>query len=192
MEDTPFDGWADLGAQRQAEDEALVQRYAAGEGRSQDMRPVRGFVQHVRRDIGAKGVICQVRMTVQDRGREICVWFYFPQDGRPVRPQTVSVTDGRSVSEEPGPGDLAACPVPPPRPRRRPPGRPRPRRRAARRRRPPDGSRCRFRAHRRGRGLAFSAETYAKPTPHALPTVTPAESRATWAGGRGALVAELG
>lgn len=108
MEDTPFDGWADLGAQRQAEDEALVQRYAAGEGRGQDMRPVRGFVQHVRRDIGAKGVICQVRMTVEDRGHEICVWFYFPQAGRPVRPQTVSVTDGRSISKEPGPGDLAA------------------------------------------------------------------------------------
>lgn len=108
MEDTPFDGWADLGAQRQAEDEALVQRYATGEGRGQDMRPVRGFVQHVRSDIGPKGVICQVRMTVQDRGHEICVWFYFPQDGQPVRPQTVSVTDGHSPSSEPGPGDLAA------------------------------------------------------------------------------------
>ena len=108
MEDTPFGGWADLGAQRQAEDEALVQRYAAGEGRGQDMRPVRGFVQHVRRDIGPKGVICQVRMTVQDRGHEICVWFYFPQAGRPVRPQTVSAIDGHSTSDEPGPGDLAA------------------------------------------------------------------------------------
>jgi hypothetical protein len=108
VEDTPFDGWADLGAQRQAEDEALVQRYAAGEGRGQDMRPVRGFVQHVRRDIGPKGVICQVRMTVRDRGHEICVWFYFPQDGRPVRPQTVSVTDGRSTGRESAPDDLAA------------------------------------------------------------------------------------
>jgi hypothetical protein len=108
VEDTPYDGWADLGAQRQAEDEALVQRYAAGEGRGQDMRPVRGFVQHVRRDIGPKGVISQVRMTVEDRGHEVCVWFYFPQDGRPAQPQTVSVTGGRSVSKEPGPGDLAA------------------------------------------------------------------------------------
>jgi hypothetical protein len=108
VEDTPFDGWADLGAQRQADDEALVQRYAAGEGRGQDMRPVRGFVQHVRRDIGARGVICQVRMTVHERGHEVCVWFYIPQDGRPVRPQTVSTTDGRSADGEPGPGDLAA------------------------------------------------------------------------------------
>lgn len=108
MEDTPFDGWADLGAQRQAEDEALVQRYAAGEGRGQDMRPVRGFVRHVRRDIGARGVITQVRMTVKDRGHEICVWFYIPQDGRPVRPQTVSVTDGHAGGEAPGASDLAA------------------------------------------------------------------------------------
>lgn len=108
MEDTPFDGWADLGAQRQAEDEALVQRYAAGEGRGQDMRPVRGFVHHVRRDIGAKGVICQVRMTVQDRGHEICVWYYFPRDGRPTRPQTMSVTGGELTGLGPGPGDLAA------------------------------------------------------------------------------------
>lgn len=108
MEDTPFDGWADLGAQRQADDEALVQRYAAGEGRGQDMRPVRGFVQHVRRDIGPKGVISQVRMTVQDGGHEICVWFYFPQDGRPVRPQTASVTDGRLTATEPAPGGLAS------------------------------------------------------------------------------------
>ncbi len=108
MEETDFDGWADLGAQRAAEDESLVQRYAAGEGRGQDMRPVRGFVRHVRGDIGPKGVICQVRMTVQGRGHEIVVWFYFPQDGQEPRPQTASVRDAGAGEGAPSPGDLSA------------------------------------------------------------------------------------
>jgi hypothetical protein len=99
VEDSGFDGWADLGAQRQDEDEALVQRYAASEGRGQDMRPVRGFVAHVRRDIGSKGVICRVRMTEQARGQKICVWFYFPQDGQTAAaPQTATSTDVRPLS----------------------------------------------------------------------------------------------
>jgi hypothetical protein len=92
VDETDFDGWADLGAQRRAEDEALVREYAAGEGRGLDMRPVRGFVQHVRRDIGPKGVICRVQMTMYGRGHEICVWFYFPGQGRPAAPQTATVT----------------------------------------------------------------------------------------------------
>jgi hypothetical protein len=100
VEDAGFDGWADITAQRQAEDDALVQRYAAGEGRGQDMRPVRGFVRHVRRDIGPKGVICRVRMTENPRGHEICVWFHFPQDGRPAgTPQTVTVTEARTPAD---------------------------------------------------------------------------------------------
>src|SRR3954465_16050191 len=105
VEGTPYDGWADPGAQRQAEDEALVQRYAAGEGRGQDMRPVRGFVQHVRRDIGPKGVICRVRLTEHTRGHEVCVWFYFPQDGRPAAPsQTAMVTETHPSSGRPPAG----------------------------------------------------------------------------------------
>jgi hypothetical protein len=95
---TDFGGWADLAAQRRAEDEALVQRYAGGAGRGLDMRPVRGFVRHVRRDIGAKAVICDVAMTTNDRGHEIVVWYYFPQDGTGARPRTKSVMDVRTTT----------------------------------------------------------------------------------------------
>lgn len=88
MGEAGFDGWADLGAQRRAQDEALVQEYAAGEGRGQDMRPVRGFVQHVRRDIGPRGEILKVRKTPT----EIVVWYRLP--GQEANsPQTASVTD---------------------------------------------------------------------------------------------------
>lgn len=106
MEDTRFDGWADPDAQRRAEDEALVQRYAAGEGTGQDMRPVRGFVRHVRDGIGPSGVISQVRMTVTDTGHEICVWYHFPRNGRPADPQTATIrgTGGSSGAST----DLAA------------------------------------------------------------------------------------
>jgi hypothetical protein len=105
VEDAGFGGWADLSAHRRAEDDALVQRYAAGEGRGQDMRPVRGFVQHVRRDIGPKGVICRVRLTEHTRGHEVCVWFYFPQDGRPAATsQTAMVTEAHTSSGRPPAG----------------------------------------------------------------------------------------
>jgi hypothetical protein len=87
--DTDFGGWADLAAQRQAEDEALVQRYASGEGRGLDMRPVRGFVRHVRRDIGLKGIICDVKMTTNGRGHEVVVWYHLPEDGTEARPRSV-------------------------------------------------------------------------------------------------------
>jgi hypothetical protein len=120
--ETDFDGWADLGAQRRAEDEALVQRYAAGEGRGLDMRPVRGFVRHVRRDIGPKGIISRVRMTKDAPGHEICVWYRIPPDGeRPGQTQTASVTDVQPAeggATGPAPGGLAglarASAAPPP------------------------------------------------------------------------------
>lgn len=101
MEDTGFDGWADLGAQRRAEDEVLLQRYAVGEGRGQDLRPIRGFVREVRGRIGPSGVICQVRMTEEGGSREIIVWFYFPQNGRPGRPQTATVRDAARPADVP-------------------------------------------------------------------------------------------
>jgi hypothetical protein len=124
VEDSGFDGWTDLGAQRQAEDEALVQRYAASEGRGQDMRPVRGFVAHVRRDIGSKGVICRVRMTEQARGHKICVWFYFPQDGQTAAaPQTATSTDLRPSAPTHRRPVSPRWPRPRPRPRRLPRGR---------------------------------------------------------------------
>jgi hypothetical protein len=109
VEETDYDGWADLAAQRQAEDEALVQKYAAGEGRGQDMRPVRGFVRHVRRDIGPKGVICKVQMTTQEHGgHEIVVWYYYPQKGtRASAPKTATSTEPPSGGA-PAPGGLAA------------------------------------------------------------------------------------
>jgi hypothetical protein len=109
--ESDFGGWADLAAQRQAEDEALVQRYAAGEGRGLDMRPVRGFVQHVRRDIGAKGIICDVKMTTNGRGHEIVVWYHLPQDGIAARPRTASVADVLTTSNDRAPspaGGLAS------------------------------------------------------------------------------------
>jgi hypothetical protein len=125
VEDTGYDGWADLAAQRRAEDEALVREYAAGEGRGLDMRPVRGFVRHVRRDIGPKGVISRVQMTTKDHGHEIVVWYHFPQNGpRPVVPKTATTTQPRS-GVAPGPVDdglaaLARPSVPPPASRGRP------------------------------------------------------------------------
>ncbi|MGH3375294.1 MAG: hypothetical protein ACRDP6_11185 [Actinoallomurus sp.] len=110
---TDFDGWADLSAQRSAEDDVLVQRYAAGEGRGQDMRPVRGFVRHVRHDIGPKGLILKVRMTENAPRREICVWYRIPPDGeRPGRTRTASVTEASPAEDgatgEVLGGDLAA------------------------------------------------------------------------------------
>jgi hypothetical protein len=105
-----FDGWADLGAQRRAEDEMLVQRYAAGEGRGLDMRPVRGFVQHVRRDIGPRGIISAVKMTMNGRGHEIVVWYRLPQDGTAARPRTASDVQATSNDRAPStpPGGLAS------------------------------------------------------------------------------------
>jgi hypothetical protein len=78
------------------------------------MRPVRGFVQHVRRDIGPKGVICDVEMTMKGRGHKIVVWFYIPGEGSPTRPQAASVVDVPALvcepapSGSPAPGGLAA------------------------------------------------------------------------------------
>jgi hypothetical protein len=106
--ETDFGGWADLAAQRQAEDEALVQRYAAGEGRGLDMRPVRGFVRHVRRDIGAKGIICDVKMTMNGRGHEVVVWYYVPSDGPGARPQTTSITDVQTARSDRAPSTSSA------------------------------------------------------------------------------------
>ncbi|GLY80961.1 hypothetical protein [Actinoallomurus iriomotensis] len=129
MEETGYDGWADLAAQRRAEDEALVREYAAGEGRGLDMRPVRGFVRHVRRDIGPKGVISRVQMTAKERGHEIVVWYYFPRKGpgAPV-PKTATTTRPR-LGEAPRPdGDglaaLARPSVTPPASPSRPPSTP--------------------------------------------------------------------
>ena len=108
MTETDFGGWADLAAQRQAEDEALVQRYAGGEGRGLDMRPVRGFVRHVRRDIGVKGIICDVKMTTNGRGHEIVVWYHVPGDGTAARPQTASVADVPTTRNDRAPSTSTA------------------------------------------------------------------------------------
>jgi len=103
--ETEFDGWADLGARRRAEDEQLIQRYARGEGRGLPMRPVRAFVQHVRRDLGPKAIICDVRMTTGRGGHEVCAWYYFPPDGAhagPAAPQAVaSVMDVPTLAGDP-------------------------------------------------------------------------------------------
>lgn len=129
MEDSGYDGWADLAAQRRAEDEALVREYAAGDGRGLDMRPVRGFVGHVRRDIGPKGVISRVQMTMKERGHEIVVWYYFPQKGvRACVPQTATTTQPR-LGAAPGSADdglaaLARPSVTPPASPSRPPSAP--------------------------------------------------------------------
>jgi hypothetical protein len=103
-EETELDGWASLGARRQAEDEMLVQRYASGEGRGLDMRPVRGFVQHVRRDLGPRAVICDVKMTVHGTGHEVVAWYYFPdsENGSPATPVQATVTDVPTRPSEPG------------------------------------------------------------------------------------------
>lgn len=78
MEETDLEGWADLAALRRAQDEKLIQRYARGEGRGLDMRPVRSFVTHVRRDLGPRAIICDVKMTVDRGGHEVVVGYYFP------------------------------------------------------------------------------------------------------------------
>ncbi len=103
-EESEFDGWASLGARRQAEDEMLIQRYAKGEGRGLDMRPVRGFVQHVRRDLGPKAIICDVKMTVNGTGHEVVAWYYFPDPGNgspAATPVAASVTDVPTRPAEP-------------------------------------------------------------------------------------------
>jgi hypothetical protein len=79
--ETEFDGWADLSARRRAEDEQLIRRYAHSQGRGLPIRPVRAFVQHVRRDLGPKAIICEVRMTTGSTGHEVCAWYYFPPEG---------------------------------------------------------------------------------------------------------------
>ena len=75
-EETEFGGWASLAARRRAEEEKLIERDASGEGRGRDMRPVRSFVQHVRRDLGPKAVICDVRMTADGAGQGVVASYY--------------------------------------------------------------------------------------------------------------------
>jgi hypothetical protein len=79
-QEADLEGWADLAALRRAEDEKLIQRYARAEGRGLDMRPVRNFVKHVRRDLGPKAIICEVKMTVDRGGHEVVVGYYFPDE----------------------------------------------------------------------------------------------------------------
>ena len=78
--DYDFDGWASIVDQRLAEDEALVRRYADGEGRGQDMGPVRNFVRKVRADLGPRAVLASVKMNVTGSGHEVIVGYYFPGD----------------------------------------------------------------------------------------------------------------
>jgi hypothetical protein len=78
---TEFDGWESLGAQRAAEDERLIQRYAQGEGRGLDMRPVRDFVRKVRRDLGPRAIICDVSMESGRDGCTVAAGYYFPDEG---------------------------------------------------------------------------------------------------------------
>lgn len=95
-EETEFDGWSSLDARRQAEDEKLIQRYAGGEGRGLDVRPVRAFVQHVRRDLGPTAIICDVTMTVNGTGHEVVASYYFPgaeNESPAAAPMQASVTD---------------------------------------------------------------------------------------------------
>lgn len=80
-QESDLEGWADLAALRRAQDEKVIQRYARGEGRGLDMRPVRGFVTHVRRDLGPKAIICDVKMTVDRGGHQVVVAYYFPDEG---------------------------------------------------------------------------------------------------------------
>jgi hypothetical protein len=105
--ESEFDGWADLGALRQSEDQMLIQRYASGEGRGLDMRPVRGFVNHVRRDLGPKAIICDVKMTVKRSGHEVVVWYYFPGDGTPAAQAEARITTVPTPQNEPAAGTRA-------------------------------------------------------------------------------------
>jgi hypothetical protein len=102
--ESEFDGWADLGALRQAEDEMLIQRYASGEGRGLDMRPVRGFVNHVRRDLGPAAIICDVKMTVERSGHEVIAWYYFPDGETPAAQPQAKVTSVVTQPNEPAAG----------------------------------------------------------------------------------------
>ena len=68
-----------LRARRRQEDEQVVARYAAGAGRGHDMRPMREFVEKVRRDLGPRAVITDVEINGQPRDVSAwVVWYFFP------------------------------------------------------------------------------------------------------------------
>ncbi len=100
--ETEFGGWASLAARRRAEDEMLVQRYARGNGRGLDMRPVRAFVSHVRRDLGPKAVICDVKMTGGRSGHEVVVGYYFPGDENETPAATPLESNVTDIRMRPG------------------------------------------------------------------------------------------
>ena len=75
-------------ARRQDEDERLIEAYAAGEGRGRDIRPVRDFVRHVRRDVGPRAVISKVALGEPGSGDQVVAWYFFPEDGDPATAAT--------------------------------------------------------------------------------------------------------
>jgi hypothetical protein len=105
--ETDLDGWASLADRRQAEDEALVRRYASGEGRGLDMRPVRGFVRKVRHDLGPAAAIVDVRLTSVGRGSNVTVWYLL--DGRPEAAPAAAVAADSDVSDVPIMSDAPAA-----------------------------------------------------------------------------------
>jgi len=112
VDEDEFDGWDSLAARRQAEDESLIRRYASGAGHGLDMRPARGFVQHVRRDLGPEAIICDVKVTVHGTGHEVVAWYYFPgaEDGSPAAtPVQASVAEVPTQPAEPAAAMPAAA-----------------------------------------------------------------------------------
>ena len=90
--------------QRQAEVDAMIQRYADGEGRGRDIAHLRRWAQDVRHRRGPNAIFTKVEITQPRPGRTVyTVWYRYPKDKKNSDPDTgdtrmVSVTDIPTVS----------------------------------------------------------------------------------------------
>jgi hypothetical protein len=91
----------DVGSvQRQAEVDAMIQRYAEGEGRGRDIAYLRRWAQDVRRRRGPNAIFTKVEITQPTPHRTVyTVWYRYPKDKKAAKPETVAnVTDIPTVS----------------------------------------------------------------------------------------------
>lgn len=83
-------GWSERYARRQADDERLLQEYARNEGFGRNLKPLRDWVHHVRKDIGANGVITEVGL--KPDGEVLAVYYIEPDPDVRGAPDAVPET----------------------------------------------------------------------------------------------------
>ncbi|WP_409489448.1 hypothetical protein [Amycolatopsis sp. cmx-11-12] len=76
---TDPDSWFQRMERRKSEDRRLLAEWARANG-DRDLRHAREFVEHVRRDIGVKGVITAVEVKPGKGGPEVVLAYYLEPD----------------------------------------------------------------------------------------------------------------